>query len=73
MTQQLIYLVAPTGFPNFGDEYIAAAWLRTLARRRPGARVVLDCPNPGSAVNLNAVPFVCLTAASGASVMLLNP
>ena len=25
MTQQLIYLVAPTGFPNFGDEYIAAA------------------------------------------------
>ena len=54
MTQQLIYLVAPTGFPNFGDEYIAAAWLRTLARRRPGARVVLDCPNPGSAAVLHA-------------------
>lgn len=53
MTQQLIYLVAPTGFPNFGDEYIAAAWLRTLARRRPGARVILDCPNPGSAAVLH--------------------
>lgn len=50
----VIYLVAPTGHPNFGDEYIAAAWLRTLARRRPRSRVVLDCPNPGMVGVLHA-------------------
>ena len=50
----VIYLVAPAGHPNFGDEYIAAAWLRTLARRRPRSRVVLDCPNPGLAAVLHA-------------------
>lgn len=49
----IIYLVAPAGYPNFGDEYIAAAWLRTLARRRPTARVILDCPTPGSAAVLH--------------------
>lgn len=43
----VIYLIAPAGHPNFGDEYIAAAWLRRLAHRRPRSRVVLDCPNPG--------------------------
>ncbi|MFD5868453.1 polysaccharide pyruvyl transferase family protein [Corynebacterium sp. NPDC060344] len=53
-TDDVIYLVAPTGHPNFGDEYIAAAWLRTLARRRPRSRVVLDCPNPGLAAVLHA-------------------
>lgn len=50
----VIYLVAPTGHPNFGDEYIAAAWLRTLARRRPRSRVVLDCPDPGMVGVLHA-------------------
>lgn len=50
----VIYLVAPTGHPNFGDEFIAAAWLRMLARRRPRSRVVLDCPNPGMVGVLHA-------------------
>lgn len=52
--RELIYLVAPTGLPNFGDEFIAAAWLRTLARRRPSARVILDCRTPGSVAVLHA-------------------
>lgn len=46
---ETIYLVAPTGYPNSGDEYIARAWLRYLARTRPWARVVLDCHTPGTA------------------------
>ncbi|MFC3850650.1 polysaccharide pyruvyl transferase family protein [Corynebacterium hansenii] len=58
----VIYLVAPTGHPNFGDEYIAAAWLRTLARRRPRARVVLDCPHPGMVGVLHAGLHPNLTA-----------
>ncbi|AZA12265.1 polysaccharide pyruvyl transferase family protein [Corynebacterium gerontici] len=45
----LIYLVAPAGHPNFGDEYIVASWLRTLAELRPDARVILDCHSPGRA------------------------
>ncbi|MFM9377929.1 polysaccharide pyruvyl transferase family protein [Gordonia sp. VNK21] len=45
----LIYLVCPAGFPNYGDELIAQAWLRHLARHRPLATVVVDCPRPGAA------------------------
>ncbi|WP_207346233.1 hypothetical protein [Arthrobacter sp. E3] len=44
-----IYLVAPSGNPNFGDEFIAAAWLRHLAKAAPGTEVYLDCPQPGTA------------------------
>ncbi|AGF71748.1 polysaccharide pyruvyl transferase family protein [Corynebacterium halotolerans] len=51
--RELIYLVAPSGHPNFGDEFIASAWLRELARRRPRARVVLDCHTPGVAAVLH--------------------
>jgi polysaccharide pyruvyl transferase WcaK-like protein len=43
---KLYYLVAPTGVPNFGDELIAATWLRYLAGHDPDAEVVLDCLNP---------------------------
>ncbi|MEO9328830.1 polysaccharide pyruvyl transferase family protein [Gordonia aurantiaca] len=46
---EVIYLVAPTGHPNYGDEIIARTWLRHLARIRPNATVVLDCHSPGSA------------------------
>ncbi|MBD0862711.1 polysaccharide pyruvyl transferase family protein [Gordonia sp. zg691] len=46
---ELIYLVAPTGHPNYGDELIARTWLHHLHRVRPGATVVLDCHSPGSA------------------------
>jgi Polysaccharide pyruvyl transferase len=43
------YLVGPTGYPNYGDELIAAAWLRHLAQVAPDADVWLDCHSPGSA------------------------
>jgi hypothetical protein len=42
-----IYLIATAGHPNFGDEFITAAWLRFLARARPDVDVWLDSPNPG--------------------------
>ncbi|WP_284742346.1 polysaccharide pyruvyl transferase family protein [Amycolatopsis sp. RTGN1] len=43
------YLVGPSGFPNFGDELIAATWLRYLARTEPEADVWLDTHSPGPA------------------------
>lgn len=43
------YLIAPSGNPNFGDEFIAASWLRYLASTQPGVEVYLDCPQPGLA------------------------
>ncbi|MFW0790818.1 polysaccharide pyruvyl transferase family protein [Gordonia sp. CPCC 205333] len=46
---EIIYLVAPSGNPNFGDELIAKTWLEYLARVRPRALVVLDCHSPGQA------------------------
>jgi len=49
----VIYLVAPAGHPNFGDEFIVSAWLRELAYRRPRARVILDCHSPGPAAVLH--------------------
>lgn len=49
----VIYLVAPAGHPNFGDEFIVSAWLRELAHRSPRARVVLDCHSPGIAAVLH--------------------
>ena len=45
----MLYLVATSGHPNYGDELVTAAWLRFLARARPEAEVWLDCPNPGLA------------------------
>lgn len=45
-SRPLYYLVGPTGAPNFGDELIAATWLRYLAEVAPDADVVLDCLNP---------------------------
>ncbi|GAC52456.1 polysaccharide pyruvyl transferase family protein [Gordonia amicalis] len=49
---EVIYLIAPTGYPNYGDELIARTWLRHLTRIRPHATVILDCHNPGSATAL---------------------
>ncbi|MDN5748253.1 MAG: polysaccharide pyruvyl transferase family protein [Pseudonocardia sp.] len=43
------YLVGSTGFPNYGDELIAATWLRHLARVAPDADVWLDCTEPSNA------------------------
>lgn len=45
----LYYLVAPAGFPNFGDELIAAGWLKYLADEAPDARVWVDAHTPGTA------------------------
>ncbi len=49
---KLIYLVAPAGNPNYGDEFILRAWLRYLARVRPDTEVVVDCHTPGQAAVL---------------------
>ncbi|NUU30551.1 polysaccharide pyruvyl transferase family protein [Arthrobacter sp. C9C5] len=49
MNSGIIYLVGTSGHPNFGDEFIAAAWLKHLAAARPDADVWLDCPQPGMA------------------------
>lgn len=51
---ELIYLLAPCGHPNYGDEFIVRAWLRHLARLRPDAEVVVDCHTPGQAAVLFA-------------------
>lgn len=48
----MYYLVGTTGFPNYGDELIAAAWLRHLAAVAPEREVWLDCPSPGPAAVL---------------------
>lgn len=45
----VVYLVSAAGHPNFGDEAIVVGWLRFLARVRPDAAVVLDCPHPVAA------------------------
>lgn len=50
--RELIYLIAPSGAPNYGDEFIARAWLAHLARVRPDADVVLDAHTPGQAAVL---------------------
>lgn len=47
-----VYLVSMAGFPNYGDEVIAAAWLRYLAKARPHSEVWLDSRYPGSAAAL---------------------
>ena len=49
---EVIYLIATSGHPNLGDEFITAAWLRFLREQRPEAEVWLDCPKPGVASHL---------------------
>lgn len=48
-----IYLVAPAGHPNHGDEQVLAGWLRYLRHRLPGTPVVVDCHTPGQAAVLH--------------------
>ncbi|MGV0792382.1 polysaccharide pyruvyl transferase family protein [Mycolicibacterium sp. XJ1819] len=50
--REIVYLVAPGGNPNYGDEFILRAWLRRLAVIRPEADVVVDCHTPGQAAVL---------------------
>lgn len=49
MSGRRIYLVGSSGYPQYGDERIAASWLRYLAATEPDAEVYLDCPAPGGA------------------------
>ena len=48
-----VYLIAPAGHPNHGDEQLLAGWLRYLRRRLPGTPVVVDCHTPGQAAVLH--------------------
>jgi len=48
----LYYVVAPVGHPNYGDELIAASWLRELAVMAPDADVWVDTHSPGPAAVL---------------------
>ncbi len=52
MTRPVVHLIGTAGHPNYGDEFIAASWLRTLARVAPDAEVWLDTPRPGQAAVL---------------------
>ncbi|WP_433333232.1 polysaccharide pyruvyl transferase family protein [Spirillospora sp. CA-294931] len=49
---RMYYLVGTSGYPNYGDELIAAMWLRHLAEVAPDQEVWLDCPSPGQAAVL---------------------
>ena len=51
--REIVYLIAPSGHPNYGDELILRSWLRLLARVRPDADVVVDCHTPGQAAVLH--------------------
>lgn len=57
------YLIAPAGLPNYGDDLIAASWLRHLAEIAPEAEVWVDTHSPGSASVLLAAlhPYVHFT------------
>lgn len=44
-----LYLVAEPGYPNYGDELIAAEWLKFYARTRPTVPVVVDGQAAGRA------------------------
>lgn len=47
-----IYLVSAAGLPNYGDDFIARAWLDWLAAEHPDVDVWLDCVEPGRAAHL---------------------
>lgn len=49
----VIYLIGSAGHPNFGDEFVTAAWLTHLARTMPNAEVWLDTPRPGPSAALH--------------------
>jgi polysaccharide pyruvyl transferase WcaK-like protein len=43
------YLISFAGVPNYGDDMIAATWIRYLARTTPQIDVWLDCHSPDTA------------------------
>lgn len=48
----VVYLIATSGHPNYGDELITAGWLRWYAEHLPDAQVWLDSPRPGASAVL---------------------
>ncbi|NEG70478.1 polysaccharide pyruvyl transferase family protein [Bifidobacterium choloepi] len=57
------YLIAEPGFPNYGDELIAAEWLKYLAQIDPQTPVVVDCmrPGPSAAILRGLHPHLTVT------------
>lgn len=47
--KKAFYLICEPGFPNYGDELIAAEWLKYLAAAHPDVPVIMDCLRPGPA------------------------
>lgn len=47
-----VYLISMAGFPNYGDELIAARWLHFLAEHHPDVDVWLDVREPGTVASL---------------------
>ena len=47
-----IYLISWAGYPNFGDELIAATWVNYLAKVAPTTDVWLDVREPGTVATL---------------------
>ncbi|MBX7557363.1 hypothetical protein K1Y78_58245, partial [Streptomyces sp. tea 10] len=47
-----IYLISWAGYPNFGDELIAATWVNYLAKVAPTTDVWLDVREPGTVTAL---------------------
>lgn len=47
-----VYLVSWAGYPNFGDELIAATWVNHLAKVAPTTDVWLDVREPGTVTAL---------------------
>ncbi|MGK3709332.1 polysaccharide pyruvyl transferase family protein [Arthrobacter sp. IK3] len=54
MARPVIYLIGTSGHPNFGDEFITAAWIKYIAETAPEAEVWLDSPQPGASSTLFA-------------------
>lgn len=48
----IVYCIATSGHPNYGDEAITATWLRFYARHLPEAEIWLDTPRPGASAVL---------------------
>lgn len=61
--QKAHYLIAEPGYPNYGDEIIAAEWLRYLAKIDPHTPVIIDCmrPGPSTALLRKQHPHVTVT------------
>ncbi|GFH40953.1 polysaccharide pyruvyl transferase family protein [Lactococcus insecticola] len=51
MNQEIIYLVAHSGAPNYGDELIPKLWLDFLTAKYPDKTIIVDTLRPGLATS----------------------